>query len=967
MNFPDQEKQTLEFWKDKDIFQKTLQKDSPKGSFVFFEGPPTANGKPGIHHAESRAYKDCIPRFKTMQGFHVIRKAGWDTHGLPVEIEVEKQLGFKSKSEIEAYGIAQFNKQCRESVWAYKKDWEDFTLRLGYWVDLDQAYITYESNYIESLWWIIKQVWEKNLLYKDYRVTPHCPRCGTSLSSHELSQGYADVKDLTITAGFLVTESTFEILKSDVPTMLLAWTTTPWTLPGNVALAVGPKLAYVLIEKELEEGKKVRYVLAKALLPTIFPDAAYTIVQEMQGADLVGTQYQPLYPYLEKLVTGENVEKLSNIAYRVHPADFVTTEDGTGIVHTAVMYGADDFDLGNKIGLPKQHVVNLDGTFVAGTDFLAGRFVADEDVAIDIIKDLAGRGLLFSKAKYEHSYPHCWRCKTKVIYFAKDSWYIRMSELREKMLAENANIHWVPDHLQEGRFGEWLREVKDWAFSRERYWGTPLPIWESVDGEKLCIGSFEELRSLAKDPTLVGDAFDPHRPFVDDVVLVKDGKEFSRVKDVCDVWFDSGAMPFAQWHYPFENKELIETGTAYPADYISEAIDQTRGWFYTLLAVATLLGKERPFKNVICLGHVLDANGKKMSKSLGNIVKPMDMIDLYGADAVRWYMYTINQPGESKRFDEKTLSEMVKKNFTILMNVVSFYEMFAAEKTETVSERTNILDRWVIARLNKLVLETTERLEKYSVTESVRELGSFINDLSTWYVRRSRDRFKGLDAADKSAAIQTLQECLLTLAKLMAPFTPFLAEEVYRLSGGDRESVHLEDWPTVSTEVEQNVLDVMGQTRAIVSRALERRAEAGIPVRQVLNEMVIHVPSGALDEAYQEVLKDEVNVKTILMEKGDLAVFLDLKLTPELVREGTVREIIRRVNAMRKNAGLTIEDRIQLYVAADDQIKQAIEEHKDVLLHGTLSVGVRVDGDVPEINESFRANEFDLVVGFEKV
>ncbi|TAL51236.1 isoleucine--tRNA ligase [Patescibacteria group bacterium] len=977
MNFPQLESEVLKFWKQNDIFKKTLQKSAPKGPFVFFEGPPTANGRPGIHHAESRAFKDCIPRFRTMQGYRVVRKAGWDTHGLPVELEVEKQLGFTGKAQIEEYGIAKFNEKCKESVWQYKKDWEEFTKRLGFWVDLDDAYVTYHPQYVESLWWVVKQVWDRGLLYKDYRVTPHCPRCGTSLSSHELSQGYKDVKDLSVTAEFVVVEGSHEALRSGVRTALLAWTTTPWTLPGNVALAVGAELTYVVIEK-LDEGgdDRVRFVLAKDRLAATFPDSIFEIVAEVKGSELVGTTYQPLYPFMDSLVVDENKQKLEKTAYRVHPASFVTTADGTGIVHTAVMYGADDFDLGQEVGLPKHHLVKLDGTFVEGMDFLEGRFVADEEVAVDIIKDLAHRGLLFAKAKYEHSYPHCWRCKTKVIYYAKDSWYIRMSELRDELLAQNANIHWEPDHIRDGRFGEWLREVKDWAFSRERYWGTPLPVWESTDGDRLCIGSFEELRSLAKDKSLVGENFDPHRPFVDDVILVKDGKEYKRVPDVCDVWFDSGCMPYAQWHYPFENKEHVDSGEGYPADYISEAIDQTRGWFYTLLAVSTLLGRERPFKNVICLGHVLDAEGKKMSKSLGNIVKPMEMIDKHGADAVRWYMYTINQPGESKRFDEKTLSDMVRKNFTILMNVASFYEMFSKEGG-TMGVPVHVLDRWILARLNTLVADTTQRLETYIITETVRDLGVFIDDLSTWYVRRSRERFKassetseqdGAEAPenlDKELAIATLKTCLLTLAKLMAPFAPFLAETLYKQVGGERESVHLEDWPIADTSlIDERMLEEMGRTRSIVSKALERRSDAGINVRQVLAGMTITIPRGEFASEYQELVKDEVNVKTIDVQKGEYAVELDLTLTPALVREGMVREIIRRVNDLRKQSGLTIEDRIALFVTGPEEVLLAVNEHEAALLQGTLAKTIRTQGEVPANSSEFKANEFQITIGF---
>jgi isoleucyl-tRNA synthetase len=1017
MNFPERESEVLKFWEQNEIFKKTLEKLAPRGSFVFFEGPPTANGRPGIHHAESRAFKDCIPRFKTMQGYKVVRKAGWDTHGLPVELEVEKQLGFTGKAQIEEYGIAAFNEKCKESVWQYQKDWEEFTKRLGYWVDLEDAYVTYKPEYVESLWWVVKQIWDRGLLYKDYRVTPHCPRCGTSLSSHELSQGYKDVKDLSVTAKFKIVGTDNEYF--------LAWTTTPWTLPGNVALAVGKDITYVKVRKFVLDqgvehisdgadfpkasGHDESYWLAKDRLAEVVKDGG-EILEEVKGEALVGKQYEPLYPFMASLVTGENKQRLESAAYRVHPASFVTTEDGTGIVHTAVMYGADDFDLGQQVGLPKHHLVNLDGTFVEGTDFLAGRFVADEEVAVDIIKDLAHRGLLFAKAKYEHSYPHCWRCKTKVIYYAKDSWYIRMSELRDELLEENAKIHWEPDHIRDGRFGEWLREVKDWAFSRERYWGTPLPVWECSSCEhKMCIGSFEELFSHvssraerptgaeSRDPSArpsgsVGMTqpkdFDPHRPYVDDIELAceKCGGVTRRVPDVCDVWFDSGCMPYAQWHYPFENKELVDSGEAYPADYISEAIDQTRGWFYTLLAVSTLLGRERPFKNVICLGHVLDAEGKKMSKSLGNIVKPMEMIDKHGADAVRWYMYTINQPGESKRFDEKALGDMVRKNFTILMNVAAFYEMFSSSSLSDVQRHQvtqgHVLDRWILARLNKLIADTTSRLEKYIITETVRDLGAFIDDLSTWYVRRSRERFKstthlqshfngtsdGAEApmnSDKEAALATLRESLLTLSKLMAPFAPFLAETLYKQVGGGLESVHLEDWPVADhVLIDEKVLEEMGRTRSIVSKALERRADAGINVRQVLGGMTVTVPTGEFAPEYQELVMDEVNVKSVEVKKGEYAVELDLTLTPALVREGTVREIIRRVNDLRKQTGLTIEDRIELYVAGPEEVMLAVKEHEATLVQGTLAKSVRTSGDVPQSVSEFKANEFQITVGF---
>ncbi|MBM5789698.1 isoleucine--tRNA ligase [Candidatus Parcubacteria bacterium] len=998
MDFAKHEEETLASWKKRGIFKKTVEKDAPKGPFVFFEGPPTANGRPGIHHAEPRAFKDCIPRFRMMQGYRVVRKGGWDTHGLPVEIEVEKQLGFTNKAQIEAYGIAKFNELCKQNVWKYLKEWETFTQRLGFWVDLENAYITYAPTYVESLWWVIKQVWDRGWLYKDYRVTPHCPRCETSLSSHELSQGYKDVKDLSVTAKFLLTGT---------DEYVLAWTTTPWTLPGNVALAVGKEIEYVRV-KILRPASPTSesYWLAKQRLGIL--KEPYEIVEEVKGEALVGRRYEPLYPYLGNRLSSPASQHASkdpsarpvqaglagnDHAWSIIPADFVTTEDGTGIVHTAVMYGQDDFELGTKVGLPKHHLVHRDGTFMDGMDFLSGRLVTDAQVAVDIIKDLAHRGLLFSKEAYEHSYPHCWRCKSKVIYYAKDSWYIRMSGLRDEMIRQNEHIHWEPEHLKDGRFGEWLREVKDWAFSRERYWGTPLPIWECTScAHRMCIGSFEELFSLCHPAQqtgaegspgsvgITGQDFDPHRPFVDEMVLKCEtcGGQAKRVLDVCDVWFDSGAMPFAQWHYPFENKEFVDSGEGYPADYISEAIDQTRGWFYTLLAVATLLGRERPFKNVICLGHVLDAQGKKMSKSLGNIVEPMEMMDKHGADAVRWYMYTINQPGESKRFDEKALVEMVRQNFGILWNIVEFYKMFSPSvilnepvdgAQGNLSERrsSSILDRWILARLHKLTKETTQRLEAYIITETVRELGVFITDFSTWYVRRSRERFKGTDQQDKQAALATLQECLLTLSKLMAPFAPFLSERVYEAAGGQKESVHLEDWPMYDEAlVDEQILSDMLRTREVVSRALERRAEAGVNVRQPLASLLVFLPSGTISEEYLTLIKDEVNVKQAEVKEGALSVELELTLTPELVREGIVRELIRRTNALRKQVGLTIADRIELSVSGSAEVMKAVEEHTQTLLQSTLADAFRLHGDALAHQESFKVNDLDVTIGIEK-
>ncbi|MFH1405535.1 MAG: isoleucine--tRNA ligase [Patescibacteria group bacterium] len=956
-NYPEREKEILNEWEDKKIFQKSVEKDAVRGNFVFYEGPPTANGKPGIHHVEARAFKDCIPRFRTMQGYKVVRKAGWDTHGLPVELEVEKELGFKSKNEIEEYGVEKFNEKCKQSVWKYKDEWQDFTKRIGYWLDLENPYVTYDPKYVESLWWIIKQVWDKELLYKDYRVTPHCPRCESSLSSHELSQGYKEVEDPAVYVKFKVTKLPDGTAPTDNE-YLVAWTTTPWTLPSNVALAVGDQVEYVKI-KIADEF----FWLAKARVKDVV-SGEYETVDHKSGKEITGMEYEPLFPFVREAL--KNSDQASKKAWYVVPADFVSTTEGSGIVHTAVMYGVDDFELGTKLDLPKYHLVDLSGKFIDLAGAFAGRFVKSADR--DILADLTSRNLVLFEEKVKHSYPFCWRCKAPVIYYAKDSWYIKMSALRDVMISQNQNIHWEPEHLKEGRFGEWLREVKDWAFSRERYWGTPLPIWECERCEKReCFGSYEELKKRANEP--VADEFDPHRPYVDAITITCScGRTAKRVSDVCDVWFDSGAMPFAQWHYPFENKEKIDDGLAYPADYISEAIDQTRGWFYTLLAVSTLLGCERPFKNVVCLGHVLDAKGKKMSKSIGNVVDPIEMIEKYGADAVRWYMYSINQPGESKRFDEKMLSDMVRKNFTILMNIVSFYQMFASEKTQDagpVVQSEHVLDRWILSQLNTLVDSSTKHLENYKITEPVRAIGEYIQDLSTWYLRRSRDRFKGDDEQDKANALATLKYCLVTVAKVMAPFAPFIAEDIYLQMGGEKESVHLEDWP-LAGEINNELLKDMAQVRAIVTLALEKRAEQKVNIRQVLAGMSVSVASGELDEKFIDVLKDEVNVKEIVVIKGEQAVEMDFNLTPELVREGSIREIIRRTNAMRKNAGLTIEDRIVLCVKSDEhEIKKALQEHKDVLLAGVLAD--ELVEDVGQDNkEEFEVNGSKVEIGFTK-
>lgn len=1135
----EREERVLSYWKEKNIFEKTLKKASPKGEFVFYEGPPTANGRPGIHHLEARAFKDAIPRYKTMRGYHVARKGGWDTHGLPVELQVEKELGLKSKKEIEIYGIAAFNEKCKESVWKYVHEWEDFTDRIGYWVDLKDPYITYKPDYIESLWYIVKKVDEQGLLYKDYKVLPWCPRCGTALSSHELAQGYEDVKDLSVTAKFrLKPGQKFGTYETQNSAYILAWTTTPWTLPGNAALAVNKSIMYKAVRIN---GIPELLILAEVLTEKVLKDHSVEIVHaDIKGSDLVGLEYEPLYPFLKNNVTGTEKDKLAN-AFKVYAADFVTTEDGTGIVHIAPMYGQDDFELGTKQNLPKYHLVNEDGTFKKEAGFLAGKFVKDEEVAVEIIKDLAHRGLLFHKEKHEHSYPFCWRCHTPLIYFARDSWYIKMSALRHKLVKENEGINWEPEHIKEGRFGEWLREVKDWAISRERYWGTPLPIWSCQKcGKKKIVGSVAEVERepnntyhvmrhgeavnnvdgvLSGDPktphhltqhgkeqvektaaslkskgthfdlvfvspfvrtqetvailkeklglkddqiitddrirelgsgswngrkvseyvkhfhhidrfdskldgvenyaeikkrtgdflydidakyqgkkilivthetpahllmaaaggfdrrkTLlmrsIEDAdgefmknaevrkldfkvlphnpeyeLDLHRPYIDEIKLKCGcGGEMNRAKEVMDVWFDSGAMPFAQHHYPFAFKEesffsrlFFKNVLPYPADFISEGLDQTRGWFYTLHAIGTLLGRGKAFKNVVIGGTLLDAQGKKMSKSLGNTVDPLKMIEKYGGDALRFWMYSINQAGDPKSFDEKTVDEVVKKVFNLATNVLSFYKMYAGDKgagyrvkgvdksqtTQTAPyildpRPSNVLDQWIISRLNEMVAVAMEGLDTYKFLEPTRAIRDFIADLSQWYLRRSRDRFKGDNENDKQAALATTTHVLITLAKVMAPFTPFFAEYLYEEAGGPLESVHLEEWPEAGS-VDKNLIVSMNVVRDLASKGLEARMAAKINVRQPLAKLKVQPAKlGNLDARLAQLIKDEVNVREIAVDASiQKDVELDTSITPELKEEGELRELVREVQDLRKAMGLSVGDTATLILPGD--------------------------------------------------
>jgi len=905
--FPELEEQLLADWKAKDIFKKSLAKPAPKGEYVFFEGPPTANAKPGIHHLLPRAFKDVMPRFKTMQGFHVARKAGWDTHGLPVEIQVEKALGFSGKPDIEKYGVKEFNQKCKESVWTYKEEWEKFTERSGFWLDLEHPYVTYENNYIESVWWVFSEIWKRGLAYKGYKVVPYCPRCGTPLSSHEVAQGYKDdTEDPAVTVRFRV--------KDSVKEFLLAWTTTPWTLPGNMALAVGREVAYVRAELNGET-----LILAKDRLSAIAPEAK--IKEEMTGERLLGLEYEPLYTFA----------KLGNKkAHYVVAAPFVSTADGTGIVHIAPMYGEDDYQVGLDNNLPQVHTVTPRGEMAPEVTPWAGQFVKKADAGV--MADLEARGLLFEAGKTKHTYPFCWRCDTPLVYYAIDSWYISMSKLRAELQTRNATVHWVPETIKEGRFGEWLKNAKDWAISRRRYWATPLPVWTCACGEMSCINSVAELKKQAK--TAVPE--DLHRPFIDEVILkcAKCGGDMKREPDLLDVWFDSGAMPFAQHHYPFENKAALDK-SGLCADYICEAVDQTRGWFYTLLAISACLDIPAPYKNVICLGHINDKHGKKMSKSKGNTVNPFDMFTKYGADAVRQLFYTMSAAGEPKRFDEKQVDDIVKKYFMILWNIVSFRKMYGGKLEARSLElgATHILDKWILAKTAKLIDDMTKHLEAYDIVEAARLIPEFVTELSTWYVRRSRDRMKGAEA---SVVTGILDEVLLTLVRLMAPLTPFLADHLYRELGGSLESVHLDEWPVAPKEWrDETVITDMEFTRSIVTKALEQRAMAKMPIRQVLAGMTVNFADVKESERFgnrkelHEILKDEVNVEDVEVFGGasgvddetgagrDVSVELDLNLTPELLAKGAAREIVRQVNSLRKELKLTIKDRVTVWVEID--------------------------------------------------
>jgi len=849
------ETKVLHYWQKRDIFHKSMLQREGMPEFVFYEGPPTANGKPGVHHVLARAFKDIFPRYKTMRGYHVSRRGGWDTHGLPVEIEVEKKLGFKNKQQIEEYGIEKFNALCRESAFTYIQEWEKLTDRIGYWVDLENAYITFTNSYIESVWWILKNFWDKNLLYQGYKVVPYCPRCGTPLSDHEVAQGYHDATDPSVFVRMPLVDS--------AGTSLLVWTTTPWTLPANVAVAAGADIDYVTVERLLEDGSTEKLILAESLVEKVFGDEPVKIINRIKGKQLKGKRYHPLFTFLP-------TEKK---AHYVVLGDFVTTEDGTGLVHIAPAFGADDMQVALDHDLPILMTVAEDGTFISEVQPWAGIFVKNADPLIT--QNLQERGLIFREGNFVHTYPFCWRCSTPLLYYARPTWYIRTSQFKERMVELNNEINWYPEHIRKGRFGNWLENNVDWALGRERYWGTPLPVWECESCHtQECMGSIAELSE--RSGMNLEDA-DLHRPFVDDIFLTcsECGGRMRRVPELIDVWFDSGSMPVSQWHYPFENIEAFKN--QFPADFICEAVDQTRGWFYSLHAISTLLFDSKSFKNVICLGLILDGQGQKMSKSRGNAETPWSVIDKNGADAMRWYLYTASPPGQERRFSSDLVGEVLR-NFTLtLWNTYSFFVTYAnldqwtPEPDEAIEY--SLLDKWVRSTLHALIRDVTAALENYDVLGATRPIQEFVEQLSNWYLRRSRRRFwKSESDADKRAAYATLYECLVALSKLLAPTMPFIADELYlNLVGSvDKdalESVHLAAWAEYDPSlIDENLNNEMNLVMRLTSLGHAARNKANRKVRQPLSEVAFSVRNqeeAQVVNRYSDLLIEELNVKKV--------------------------------------------------------------------------------------------------------
>ncbi len=982
---PKIEEKILEFWKREQIFEKSLKLRQPasakatagKGKFVFYEGPPSANGQPGLHHVLSRVYKDIICRYKAMCGFLVSRKAGWDTHGLPIELQVEKELGLRSKKDIEKYGVGNFNEKAQEIVWRYKEEWDKLTERIGFWLDLKDPYITYKPHYIESVWCAISQIAKKKLLYQDFKVVPYCSRCGTALSSHEVALGYEKVSENSVYLRFKV--KTKE--KDWANTSIFSWTTTPWTLPGNVALAINPNEEYVCVSDPEEKGhwlvlgrNNFNILIENGFFPKEYKNLSKSNIDYFKGKEMLGIEYEPLF----------DIPKLrSKTSYKIYPADFVTLEEGTGVVHIAPMYGEDDFNLGKKVGLPKVHTVDLGGRFIKGIGLgLDGVYVKSDKAESIILDYLKNKNLLFRTVKYEHDYPFCWRCHSPLLYYAKSSWFIRMEKLKKKLLDNNKKINWVPSHIKYGRFGGWLNEIKDWAFSRERYWGTPLPVWQCLKCKnEHVVGSLDELDKFAVKKLKKGEhnwpcndkgELDLHRPYVDSLIIKcqKCSGKMMRVKDVIDVWFDSGAMPFAQYHWPF-NKKL-----EYPADFISEGVDQTRGWFYTLHAVGTLMERGPAFKNVICLGHILDEKGEKMSKSKGNVIDPWEVISKYGIDALRWYFFTINPPGESKRFAIRDVGERLRRFILTLSNVLIFYKTYSSvAKSDFKNPRSRtsmgLLDKWILSRLNQTIKVVRNNLDKYEVTQAARPIDDFIDDLSRWWLRRSRKRFSDENRGNASAVLKIVLE---ELSKLIAPFTPFLAEYIWQ-ELNNKSSVHLADYPKPQIKlIDKKLEEQMNFAREIASKGLTLRAEAGIKVRQPLSKLQItnyksqaksktQIPNELL-----KLIKEEVNVKEIIF--GD-EIKLDTEITEELKAEGILRELARQIQELRRDGDLTPKDSISVFVKIDDEgLKETIKHFQKILAGFVNAKKVEFVGTVKDgllVDRHFEIENKDIWIGIVKI
>lgn len=1027
LNFVEREKKIEKFWEDNNIFQKSIDERAEGEPYTFFDGPPTANGKPHIGHVLTRVIKDMIPRYQTMKGHKIDRKAGWDTHGLPVELEVEKLLGLDGKEQIEEYGLEPFIQKCKESVWKYKGMWEDFSGTVGFWADMEHPYVTYENDFIESEWWALKQIWEKKLLYKGHKIVPYCPRCGTPLSSHEVAQGYKDVKEKSAIAKF-------KVVGEDA--YILAWTTTPWTLPSNVALCVNPEEAYV---KVVSEGET--YYMAEALLSSVLPEG-YEVVEKFVGKDLEYKEYEPLFPFVE----------LSKKAYYVVCDTYVTLTDGTGVVHIAPAFGEDDNKVGRKYDLPFIQLVDGKGEMTKETPW-AGTFCKKADPLV--LKDLKERGLLYAAPNFEHSYPHCWRCDTPLIYYARESWFIKMTEVKEDLIRNNNTVNWIPESIGKGRFGDWLENVQDWGISRNRYWGTPLNIWECECGHQHAIGSIEELKSMSDN---CPDNIELHRPYIDAVTIKCPhcGKEMHRVPEVIDCWFDSGSMPFAQWHYPFENKDVFESH--FPADFISEAVDQTRGWFYSLLAVSTLLFNKAPYKNVIVLGHVQDENGQKMSKSKGNAVDPMEALTTYGADAIRWYFYINSAPWLPNRFHGKAVTEGQRKFMGTLWNTYAFYVLYAEIDQFNPMEHTlnyenlPVMDKWLLSKLNSCAKAVDENLGAYKIPEAARAMQEFVDDMSNWYVRRSRERFwaKGMPE-DKVNAYMTLYTALVTIIKTAAPMIPFMTEDIYQnlvrnLDKDAKESIHLCDFPAVKEEwIDAELEKDMDLVLKVVVLGRAARNGANIKNRQPIGKMFVKADL-ELPDFFRQIIEEELNVKnaeftqdvsafttytfkpqmrtlgpkygkllnairTALTEvdgnaamndlntKGILkldidgneveltpedvltemtqkegyvsetdngiTVVLDTNLTEELLEEGFVREIISKIQTMRKEADFEVMDHITVSAENNDKLFDIIKKNEDTIKNDVLADEM-ILGQAKGYTKEWNINGENIVLGVEK-